>query len=114
MNEEARRLLERIIAQPVEHYLRKSPMDAAGAVIGPAERARLVVEDGEVVGEADVKVASVDPNYRFPGNGMVCVRIVEGLAMAQAARREADRVHRQEIDPCGLGLYGPSGSDDAA
>jgi hypothetical protein len=84
----------------------------------PKPKPKAVVDDGEVVRDAIVRVSPADPNYRESEGGVVKVRRsdfvrinMEVWEQQQAEKREARR-HRRMIDPCRLGLYGPVDDDD--
>jgi hypothetical protein len=87
----------------------------------PKPKPKAVVDDGEIVRDADVRVSSADPNYRKSDEGVVRVRRsgfvkinMEVWEQQQAAKREARR-QRRIIDPARLGHWGPTDDgDDAA
>src|SRR6516162_9705414 len=91
---------------------------ALGLTPRPRAKPRAVVDDGEVVRDADVRVSPADPNYRESDEGVVRVRrsdfVTINIAVweeQQAAKREERRL-RRALDPCRLGLYGPIDDDD--
>jgi hypothetical protein len=84
---------------------------------GPEERrAKVVVDHGEVVRNADVRVSPVDPNARHRGEERVVVRRpgIVTIDMAAAERqywhrvheREMERQQRRALDPFGYGHWG--------
>ena len=79
---------------------------------------KAVVNEGEVVREAVVRVSPADPNYRESDGGVVKVRRsgfvtvrIDLWEQQQAEKREARRQLRM-IDPYRLGLYGPVDDED--
>src|SRR5262245_10033955 len=87
----------------------------------PKPKPKAVVNGGEVVRDADVRVSPADPNYRQSDEGVVRVRRSEFVTVRidlweeqQAIKRE-ERRRRREIDPFRLGHWGPTDDgDDAA
>ena len=91
---------------------------ALGLSPRPRPKPKVVVNEEEVVRDADVRVGPADPNYRESDNGIVRVRrsdfVTVNIAVweeQQAAKREERRL-RRALDPCRLGLYGPIDDDD--
>src|SRR5215469_9759132 len=91
---------------------------ALGLTPKPKPKPKAVVDDGEVVRDANVRVSPADPNYRGSDDGVVRVRRSDFVTVRidlweeqQAAKRE-ERRHRRIIDPCRLGLYGPVDDED--
>ena len=79
---------------------------------------KAVVDDGEVVRDADVRVSPADPNYRGSDSGVVKVRRSDFVSVniplweaQQAEKREARR-QRRMIDPYRLGHWGSVDDDD--
>src|SRR5262245_25332472 len=79
---------------------------------------KAVVNEGEVVRDADVRVSPTDPNYWQSDGGVVKVRRSDFVTVRidlweeqQAEKREVRR-HKRMIDPCRLGLYGPVDDED--
>src|SRR6516225_3213003 len=70
---------------------------------------KVVVNEEEVVRDADVRVSPADPNYRRSDDGIVRVRrsdfvtIRMDLYEEQMRRRREDRLRRRMIDPYRLG-----------
>ena len=77
----------------------------------PKAKAKAVVNEGEVVRDADVKVSPADPNYRNSNEGVVSVRrndfvkINMELYEAQMREKREDRLRRRAIDPFRLGHW---------
>jgi|SRR5215831_2811917 len=75
---------------------------------------KTVVNDGEVVRDADPRVSRVDPNYPTSDEGVVRVRrsdfvtINMGLWEAQQEQKREDRRQRRMLDPYRLGHWGPA------
>jgi hypothetical protein len=120
------------------------------------QKPKAVVEEGEVVRDADPHVSVDDPNYSASEEGVVKVRredwwddirrhnaalqgrelgcprskgqwkvevdktsaaVPTEIDKALEQRREwarEERRHRRMLDPCRLGLWGPTDDDDAA
>jgi len=91
---------------------------ALGLTPKPKPKPKAVVDDGEVVRDADVRVSPADPNYRGSDGGVVKVRSNEFVRInmevweAQQRQKREDRRLRRALDPCRLGLYGPIDDDD--
>jgi len=74
-------------------------------------KAKAVVNDGEVVRDADVRVSPADPNYRENDGGVVRVRrsdfvtINMELYEEQQRLKREDRRRRREIDPFRVGHW---------
>jgi hypothetical protein len=84
---------------------------ALGLTPRPKPKPRAVVNEGEVVRDADVRVSPADPNYRKSDEGVVRVRRndfvtinMEVWEAQQQARRE-DRLRRRALDPFRLGHW---------
>lgn len=93
---ESKAQLERIM-----RVLRRKPKPA---------KPRVVVEEGRVVAEAEVEVSPRDPNWREglrPGFVTINQEWLEREWRAARAQEEWDRRRRAEIDPVGLGHWGP-------
>jgi len=77
----------------------------------PKPKAKAVVNDGEVVRDADVRVSAADPNYRGSDEGVVRVRrndfvtINMELYEEQQRLKLEDRLRRRMIDPFRLGHW---------
>jgi len=91
---------------------------ALGLTPMPKPKPKAVVDDGEVVRDADVRVGPADPNYRGSDSGIVRVRRSDFVTVniplweaQQAEKREARR-QRRMIDPYRLGHWGPVDDDD--
>ncbi|PWT77880.1 MAG: hypothetical protein C5B60_02015 [Chloroflexi bacterium] len=77
----------------------------------PKPKPRAVVNEGQVVRDADVQVSPADPNYRRSDEGVVRVRrkdfVTVNMALyeqQQELKRE-DRLRIREIDPFRLGHW---------
>jgi len=72
---------------------------------------KAVVNDGEVVRDANVRVSPADPNYRGSDEGFVRVRrsdyvtINMELYEAQQRQKAEDRRQRRMLDPYRLGHW---------
>src|SRR5262249_39860408 len=84
---------------------------ALGLTPKPKPKPKAVVDDGEVVRDADVRVSPADPNYHISDEGVVrvrrrdFVRINMELYEAQCEAKREDRLRRREIDPFRLGHW---------
>src|SRR5215472_11711160 len=84
---------------------------ALGLTPKPKPRAKAVVNEGEVVRDADVRVSPADPNYRGSDEGVVRVRrndfvtINMDLYEEQQRLKREDRMRRRMIDPFRLGHW---------
>jgi hypothetical protein len=84
---------------------------ALGLTPRPKPKPRAVVNEGEVVRDADVRVSPADPNYRKSDEGIVRVRrndfvtINMELYEAQQQAKREDRLRRRAIDPFRLGHW---------
>lgn len=91
---------------------------ALGLTPRPRPKPKVVVNEEEVVRDADVRVGPADPNYRESDEGVVKVRRNEFVRInmevweAQQRQKREDRRLRRALDPCRLGLYGPIDDDD--
>jgi hypothetical protein len=91
---------------------------ALGLTPRPRPKPKAVVDDGEVVRDADVRVSPSDPNYRGSDEGVVRVRRSDFVRInievweAQQRQKREDRRLRRALDPCRLGLYGPVDDED--
>jgi hypothetical protein len=80
---------------------------------------KVVVEEGEVVRDALVRVAPSDPNFPKSQEGEVRVRRTDFVTVRidlweeQQRQKAEDRRHRRAIDPYRMGHWGDDG-DDAA
>src|SRR5262249_23241649 len=75
------------------------------------KRLKAVVNDGEIVRDADVRVSPSDPNYKGSEEGVVKVRRRDFVTIRldlweeqQRAKRD-DRLRRREIDPFRMGHW---------
>jgi hypothetical protein len=86
---------------------------ALGLSPRPRPKPKVVVNEEEVVRDADVRVGPADPNYRESDEGVVRVRRRDFVRInievweAQQRQKREDRRLRRALDPCRLGLYGP-------
>ena len=84
---------------------------ALGLTPKPKPKPRAVVDEGEVVRDADVRVSAADPNYRGSNEGVVRVRrsdfvtINMELYEAQQQQKREDRRMRRALDPYRLGHW---------
>jgi hypothetical protein len=91
---------------------------ALGLTPRPRPKPKVVVNEEEVVRDADVRVSPADPNYRGSDGGVVRVRRTDWVTVrvdlweAQQAERTEERRRRRALDPCRLGLYGPIDDED--
>jgi len=91
---------------------------ALGLTPRPRPKPKVVVNEEEVVRDADVRVSPADPNYRESDEGVVRVRRSDFVRInvevweAQQLQKREDRRLRRALDPCRLGLYGPIDDDD--
>jgi len=91
---------------------------ALGLTPRPRPKPKFVVNEEEVVRDADVRVSPSDPNYRGSDEGVVKVRRSDFVRInmevweAQQRQKKEDRRLRRALDPCRLGLYGPIDDDD--
>jgi hypothetical protein len=97
---------QRVAKQLLEGLARKR----ARAEAAKRPKARLVSDQGQIVGTAAVHLSPSDPNWRGSNSQYVLIR--EDLAEAQRVEREAYRRYLRELDPCRLGLYGPIDDDE--
>jgi hypothetical protein len=87
--------------------------------IAPPKPKAVVVED-QIVRDAEPHVSRTDPNYPNSEDGVVKVRrpppgfvtINMQLYEQQRELKALDRRRMREIDPFGLGLWGPVDEDD--
>jgi hypothetical protein len=83
------------------------------------QKPKAVVEEGEVVRDADPHVSVEDPNYPGSEEGLVKVRRPDWVTVRMDLWEEQQRWKmeqrrlRRMLDPCRLGLWGPT-DDDAA
>jgi len=84
---------------------------ALGLTPRPKPKPKAVVDEGEVVRDADVRVSPADPNYRENDGGVVRVRRSDFVTVnmelyeeQQRLKRE-DRLRRRMIDPFRLGHW---------
>jgi hypothetical protein len=91
---------------------------ALGLTPRPRPKPKVVVNEEEVVRDADVRVSPADPNYRESDEGVVRVRRSDFVRInfevweAQQRQKQEERRLRRALDPCRLGLYGPIDDDD--
>src|SRR6516165_2751891 len=87
---------------------------ALGLTPKPTPKPKAVVDEGEVVRDADVRVSPADPNYRGSEEGVVRVRrkdfVTINMELWEAQQREKreDRLRRKMLDPARLGHWGPT------
>jgi hypothetical protein len=80
--------------------------------LGLTPKPKAVVNDGEIVRDANVRVSPADPNYRGSDEGVVrvrrndFVRINMELWEAQQEAKREDRRMRRALDPYRLGHWG--------
>src|SRR5262249_24462511 len=80
--------------------------------LGLTPKPKAVVNDGEIVRDANVRVSPADPNYRGSDEGVVSVRrndfvrINMELWEAQQEAKREDRRMRRALDPYRLGHWG--------
>jgi hypothetical protein len=85
---------------------------ALGLTPKPTPKPKAVVDEGEVVRDADVRVSPADPNYRGSEEGVVRVRrkdfVTINMELWEAQQREKreDRLRRKMLDPARLGHWG--------
>jgi hypothetical protein len=91
---------------------------ALGLEPKPRPKPKIVVNEEQVVRDADVQVSPADPNYRRSDEGMVRVRrndfVTINMAVWEAQqedKREARR-RRRALDPYRLGHWGPIDEDN--
>jgi hypothetical protein len=84
----------------------------------PKPKPKAVTNDGEVIRDAIVRVSPSDPNYSRSDDGVVTVKRRDFVTINMQAyeeqqrwKREA-RQERRQLDPCRLGLYGPTDDED--
>ena len=86
---------------------------ALGLTPKPKPKPKAVVDNGEVVRDADVRVSPADPNYRGSVEGVVKVRRTDFVKInmelweAQQRAKAEDRRLRRSLDPARLGHWGP-------
>src|SRR5262245_6665264 len=84
---------------------------ALGLTPKPKPKPKAVVDEGEVVRDADVRVSPADPNYHGSDEGIVRVRrsdfvtINMELYEAQQEAKREDRRMRRRLDPFRLGHW---------
>jgi hypothetical protein len=77
---------------------------------------KVIMNDGEVVRDAIVKVGPDDPNYAKSNEGVVQVRRSDWVTInmevyeEQQRQKMQDRIHRRVIDPARMGHW--SGGED--
>jgi len=91
---------------------------ALGLTPKPKPKTKAVVNDGEVVRDADVRVSRADPNYYRSEDGVVRVRrkdfvtVRMDLYEEQMREKAEARRARRALDPYRLGHWGEEGEDD--
>ena len=86
---------------------------ALGLTPKPKPKPKAVVDDGQVVRDAEVRVSPDDPNYGGSDEGVVRVRrsdfvtIRMDLYEAQQREKAEARRMRRAMDPYRLGYWGP-------
>src|SRR6516164_5250457 len=84
---------------------------ALGLTPKPKPKPKAVVDNGEVVRDADVRVSPADPNYRGSDEGVVKVRRTDFVTInmelyeAQQRLKAEDRIRRRMMDPFRLGHW---------
>jgi len=84
----------------------------------PKPKAKAVVNNGQVIRDAIVRVSPDDPNYANSNDGTVTVRRSDFVTVNMAvyeAQQEIKREHRRErrnIDPARLGHWGSTDEED--
>src|SRR5260370_38763709 len=77
----------------------------------PKPKPKVVVEEAEVIRDAEVRVSKSDPNYPGSDEGVVKVRrsdfvtVRRDLYEEQMRQRREDRLRRREIDPFRMGHW---------
>jgi len=77
----------------------------------PKPKPKTVVDEGQVVRDADVRVSPADKNYLGSEDGVVrvrrndFVRINFELYEAQMAEKREDRIRRRLLDPARMGHW---------
>jgi hypothetical protein len=99
---------QRVARELLEGLAKKRAAEAEAA---KRPKAKLVSDQGQIVGTAAVHLSPSDPNWRGSGSQYVIIR--EDLAEAQRADREAYPRYLREIDPFRLGHWGPIDDDVA-
>jgi hypothetical protein len=78
----------------------------------PKPKPKVVVEEAEVIRDADVRVSPDDPNYPGSDEGRVRVRRSDFVTInmkvweEQMRQKRLDRLRRRELDPYRLGHWG--------
>ena len=84
---------------------------ALGLTPRPKPKPKAVVNEGEVVRDADVRVGPADPNYGGSNEGVVKVRRSDYVTInmelweAQQQQRRENRLRRRSLDPFRLGHW---------
>ena len=84
---------------------------ALGLTPRPKPKPKAVVNEGEVVRDADVRVSPADPNYRGSEEGVVRVRRSDFVTVnmelweAQQQHKREERRLRRSLDPFRLGHW---------
>jgi hypothetical protein len=84
----------------------------------PKPKPKIVVEEAEVIRDADVKVSPHDPNYPNSQEGVVRVRRSDFVTInmtvweEQQRQKRIDRLRRKALDPARLGIWGPVDEDE--
>jgi hypothetical protein len=84
---------------------------ALGLTPRPKPKPKAVVNEGEVVRDADVRVGPADPNYGGSNEGVVKVRRSDYVTInmelweAQQLQKREDRLRRRSLDPFRLGHW---------
>jgi hypothetical protein len=84
---------------------------ALGLTPKPKPKPKVVVNEGEVVRDADVRPSPADPNYGGSDEGFIrvrrsqFVRINMDLYEAQQAAKREERLRRRMLDPFRLGHW---------
>ena len=84
----------------------------------PKPKPKVVVEEAEVIRDADVRVSPDDPTTVRSDEGMVRVRRSDFVTInmeaweEQQRQKRIDRLRRKALDPARLGIWGPVDEDD--
>jgi hypothetical protein len=84
----------------------------------PKPKPKVVVEEAEVIRDADVRVSPDDPNYAGSDAGRIRVRRSDFVTVRmdlweeQMRQKRIDRLRRRELDPARTGIWGPVNEDD--
>ena len=91
---------------------------ALGLTPKPKPKPKVVVNEEQVVRDADVQVSPADPNYGRSEEGVVRVRRSDFVTInmelweAQQEEKREARKRRRTLDPYRLGQWGPVDEDE--